>query len=457
MLNRRLIFRAFLPVLTLVSGCFPRGYNQGGASQTKDAKFSDVDFNTWFSSLSYGPIPNFEMTASVVFHKVGSELLPDFSVQSLPKTGLGDRLTTTSSGSLRGSIDGGTGMAWIRDYHPIAIRSRDEKAGGKVRFVGYLSLHQGRNSFMGTDMPTNQSDLLDPGLISIDHAVIGVEKESVSTVKMPLLLEGGNLVATGEFVFHSEHLFQQNSPDYFKFASEFAGSVNKESLEKVYVANGFYRPNSRGDRFEYRSPDGVHEILSKYIEVEKSKIVAVPSMPGEGTRHVDMFILPLGPRQIMIPEITDEGIATLAFEDEKVLARASRDFLNAISEKLRTELSIQVDRLPMLPPVFQSMVSGQRQGVFFSPANALLVNAGGDRRVVFLPHFEVPADWGNAFRDYAARVESEWRNYFDRLGWKIEFVTSNKAARSYGLLHCLTAQVPFVSERHLKRFQKLGY
>lgn len=79
------------------------------------------------------------------------------------------------------------------------------------------------------------------------------------------------------------------------------------------------------------------------------------------------FELALDRRRILIPEITDEGIGTLAFDDEKVLARDVRDFLNIQTARLQKDFGIQVDRLSMLPSVFQTNSGGQLQGVFFSP------------------------------------------------------------------------------------------
>jgi hypothetical protein len=159
----------------------------------------------------------------------------------------------------------------------------------------------------------------------------------------------------------------------------------------------------------------------------------------------------------MIPEITEEGIATLAFEQEKALARTAMNFLNAQARLLSLQYGYTVDRLPMVPPVWQSEVGGEKQAVFFSPANSLLANLGADRKKIFLPHFEVPSDWGEPFRAYSAQVEQQWKKYFEDKGWQPAFVTANKAARAFGLIRCLTAFVPFISERQMLRFAKLGY
>jgi hypothetical protein len=159
----------------------------------------------------------------------------------------------------------------------------------------------------------------------------------------------------------------------------------------------------------------------------------------------------------MIPEITEEGIASLAFEQEKTLARSAMTFLNAQAQLLNSQYGYKVDRLPMVPPIWQTETGSEKRAVFFSPANSLLANLGPDRKRIFLPHFEVPSDWGEPFRNYSAKVEQRWKEYFEANGWQPSFVPANKAARAYGLIRCLTAVVPFISERQMLRFAKLGY
>lgn len=448
----------FVGTLALaVSACIPRAFNDPNKSQLKNTN-TDLNFAQWFGALPTGPIANYELTASVVFHKVGSELLPDFMSKAIPGAKIDKRIEVTMTGSNKGSADGGTSMVWMRDYQPIAIKSADPKAGGKTRFVSYFSINQARNAYTGTSGQNGMAtDLLNPQTIAIDREVIGGQRDSISLVRMPLILEGGNLVASGDHLFLTDHIFEQNSQDYLNFLNTAGHKFDKISLEKTFTDNGFYADNGRGDKFEYRTPEQVKNILASYLEVPIESIVTLPTLPGEGTKHIDLYFLALGKKHVMIPEITEEGINQLGFDNEKPLARTARDFLNAQAERLKNQYGYRVDRLPMLPPLYQVDQKGERQAVYFSPANVLLANLDSKRKKVFIPHFEVPADWGEKFPVYVKKVEDQWKDYFSQNGWEPIFVPANKAARAYGLIRCLTAPVPFLSEQHMKRFVQLGY
>ncbi|NBX16370.1 MAG: hypothetical protein EBR09_03280 [Proteobacteria bacterium] len=441
-------------LLAATCACVPRSFNAGEKSRINE---SPQDFSKWFSQLPAGPVANYELMSKVVFHKVGSEILPDFTSKAVPNSKLEKRIELTNIGGNKGSADGGVSMVWMRDYFPFVIKSSAPDAAGKARFIPYLSINPARNKFSSSLGVDSTEGMLNPNFVAIDNEVIGSQRETVSMLTMPLLIEGGNLISTGDHLILTDYVFTQNSPAYVDFLSRSGKNFNKESLEKIFKENDFYRENNRGEKFEYRSPDQVKSVLSRYLEVDTSKLIFLPALPGEGTHHVDLFVLALGRKHLMIPEITEEGIATLAFEQEKTLARTAMAFLNAQALLLSSQYDYKVDRLPMIPPIWQTETGSEKQAVFFSPANSLLANLGPDRKKVLLPHFEVPADWGEPFRLYSARVEQRWKEYFEANGWQPTFVPANKAARAYGLVRCLTAVVPFVSERHMLRFAKLGY
>ncbi|MEY4065998.1 MAG: Porphyromonas-type peptidyl-arginine deiminase [Pseudomonadota bacterium] len=440
----------------LLSSCLPRLFNDSGQSQLKESTLPE-SFSEWFNKLPQGPIPNYELVARISFHKVGSELLPDFASRAIPEAKMEKRVEYSMTGGNKGSTDGGVSMVWMRDYAPIAIKSADPRAGGKTRLISYLSINKARNNFNGSISDSRDQELLNAKLVKIDNEVIGAQSETISVLPMPILMEGGNLIATGDHLILTEHIFEQNSPNYARFLNQSGQKYSAESLEKIYGDNGFYSPNPLGDKFEYRLPDEVKAMLGKYLDVKPENIITLPSLPGEGTRHIDLFVLALGKLHLMVPEITDEGIATLAFENEKILARKARDFLNEQATQLAQQYGYRVDRLTMLPPIYQVDQGGEKQAVYISPANALLANLGTQRKKVFLPHFEVPSDWGEPFKQYALQVEERWHAYFFDLGWDPQFVTANEAARSYGLIRCMTASFPFLSERQMTRYKKLGY
>ncbi|NBW80824.1 hypothetical protein EBR21_03635 [bacterium] len=436
------------------SACVPRIFNDPGKSKINEAP---RDFQSWFSSLPPGPVANYELVSRVVFHKVGSELIPDFTAKTIPEAKMEKRVEVTNTGGNKGSADGGVSMVWMRDYFPFVIKSSAADAGGKARFIPYLSINPARNRFSSSLGVISAPGMLNPNMVAIDNEVIGAERETVSVLPMPLLIEGGNLVATGDHLILTDHVFLQNSPEYITYLNKSGQRYSRESLEKIYQDNEFYKPNSRGEKFDYRSPEQVKSVLANYLEVDQSKLIFLPTLPGEGTHHIDLFVLAIGKKHLMIPEITEEGIATLAFDQEKMLARSAMEFLNAQARLLSSQYEYKVDRLPMVPPIWQTETGSEKQAVFFSPANSLLANLGPDRKRVFLPHFDVPSDWGDPFRTYSSKVEQQWKGYFEAEGWQPTFVTANKAARAFGLIRCLTASVPFFSERQMLRFTKLGY
>lgn len=439
--------------VVLTFSCTPRSFNQQNKSSVKE---SQKTFTEWFAELPPGPIANYELVSRIVFHKVGGDILPDF-MKVAGSAKMEKRIEFTVTGSNRGSADGGVSMVWMRDYAPFVIKSADPLAGNKARMIPYLSINNARNKYSGSIGLVKSPELLNGNLFNIDNEVISPERETLSVLPMPLIIEGGNLIATGDHVLMTEHVFEQNSPEYANFLNGRSQKFTRESLEKIYRDNGFYEKNPLGDNFEYRNQEQVKSLMARYLEVKPESIISLPPLPGEGTQHIDLFVLALGRKHLLIPQITDEGIATLAFEHEKLLAKTAKSFLDEQASRMASEYGYKVDRLPMVPPIYQVEENGQKQAVYLSPANSLLANLGTGRKKVILPHFEVPSDWGDSFRSYAAKTEHQWQEFFTQNGWEPHFITTNKAARAHGLIRCLTASIPFFSERQMLRIAKLGY
>lgn len=90
----------FYTLMICLSGCMTRGFNDPSKSEIKDTRL--LNFAQWYESLPNGPIANYELTARVVFHKVGAEILPDFQRLALTEGNLDKRLELTNSGGNRG-------------------------------------------------------------------------------------------------------------------------------------------------------------------------------------------------------------------------------------------------------------------------------------------------------------------------------------------------------------------
>lgn len=291
-------------------------------------------------------------------------------------------------------------MLWVRDYWPLHVRR-----GRTLVALRYLALNPNRSEYA-------------PLLIGADEVSDGrthLPEPQVET--LPLLHENGNLVTDGRWVFVTEALV-------------FANTVEHDE------------PHLRARGYHARSGEETIAVLAEAMGVSPANVVVLPPMPDEATGHVDLFLMPIAPGRVMIPEIRPEALLAREVHESADLARGTRAFLDAQAARLRT-LGIRVERLPMVAPRVVPFVDEPERGfstVFFTPANGLLARTP-EAATVLLPGFG-RALTGGARAGLQARYQIEWRARFRGWGWRARFVDSTALGPYLGLLRCVTGTIP---------------
>ncbi|MEZ4474875.1 MAG: hypothetical protein R3F60_29620 [bacterium] len=267
-------------------------------------------------------------------------------------------------------------MVWLRDYQPIYVRD----AQSHLHALRVKSLLPERNGLKFAGDPPAED--------------------------LPLVHENGNLVVAGRYIFVSDRLFEDNDVE---------------------------APESQGERRPLLRD------LARALNRPEADIVLMPQLPGEGTGHVDLYLLPVADDLVLVPSIAEEALVDLT-EGEWILGRVAADFLDEQARFL-TRLGLTVRRLPMLPPRLMPAVDRSAEdAVFFSPANSLLVNVAG-RRTVLIPDIDASALRSGHRRLYQ-QYRKQWARTFQGVGWKPVFADATELSRYLGFFRCLSAVVP---------------
>ncbi len=336
-----------------------------------------------------GPMPDFAPLGEVVAHRYIESRAPKLVPALRQQLGRRFRLETWTP-CPDGSCDD-LKLSWMRDYTPTFVRRRD----GDLAVRTWYSTRPVSDGY-GPEVWRR------PELVALPHEHV------------PLVLVNGNLVTTGADVFVSELLFEDNGvprPDLFPSA---------------------YRP---------RPPEVVVHMLAAALELPEERIHVLPSMPGEATQHIDLVVLPLGPKLLLVPEIELKGLAFLGDS----VAHEARRYLDDRAAQLRA-LGFKVVRAPMLPPFnIGELRDGSPRNIVFSPANSLLLNVGG-KRSVLVPTLEMPGAPAELVR-LERSYERRWASLFRRHGWTPRFVDATGLAVRVGLLRCASWPVPPLPKR----------
>jgi len=356
-----------------------------------------------------GPIPDFAPLAAIVTHADLSDMAPQFP--RLLDGLLGarhrvDRRVAWAHVILPGETNPADDtLVWLRDYQPLFVRDAD----GVVSAVLYLSENPNRSAWCG------------------------LVPQGVRRRTLPLVHENGNLVTTGRYVFVTERILEDNA----------------QQLDAPHLREQGYRP---------RRPDEVVKLLARALHRQPDDVIVLPAMPYEGTAHVDVFVLAVDESTVAIPLIEDEALALVGpFASQ--IGEAVRDFLDEQAVRVGS-LGLEVVRLPMIPPAIalpdevelpeddeiDELEAGWRAGdadfdlVVFTPANALLVNAGKTRTVI-LPGFVAVAQHA-PLTALIAGYTRVWAETFSARGWSPQVVDASELVSYQGLLRCTTATLP---------------
>ena len=288
-------------------------------------------------------------------------------------------------------------LVWLRDYLPGWVRD----AQGELSAVKAKSINPTRDGATLTSWVPVAPPKPGQQLYASPCSTTG--GRWLDSKKMPLFHENGNLVAAGSYALATTKLLDDNqTKDRATVSTEFAAAVG----------------------------------------TPKSHVLLLDKMPGEKTGHVDLFAQSLGNDEVMIPEIRPEALAAISMGHEIALGEAVRAHLDK-QAGLLTACGLKVTRLPMMPPVYLEQDGKQPtgwNGVFYSPANSLLVN-DGTRKLAFVPSFK-PEGFPQAYQDLVKRYEAEWKQSYEKRGFDTEVLDATRCGRAYGLFRCLTATQP---------------
>lgn len=355
-----------------------------------------------------GVLPDFAPASGVKVHLLLEALAPELDDALGASLGAGVRRLTAGyqgpSGYARAES-----MVWTRDYLPTLIRTATEDI-----VVAYLSVNVARSGYTG-------STWIPVAAPSRDHQWYpnssGLGGRWLRTEVMPLLHEGGNLVATGRWLIVTDRLVRLNT-------------APSEGSDAAHLRRAGWHLRDEGE---------VLDLFAKSMRVDRAHLLVIPPMPGEKTDHADLVVMALGPDEVLVPELRDDILGVITYGHEIALGQRVKAYLDDLSKTL-TEAGLTVRRLPMLPAVY--LEEDDREptgwnGVFYSPTNALQLQRPGEARQIWLPRFE-PTGFPEAYREIADAYLSEWEGFFDERGFEVDTVEATELGRAYGLFRCVS-------------------
>lgn len=280
---------------------------------------------------------------------------------------------------------------FVRDRAPLLVR---RPQGGEL--VSFLCPSRGR-------APYPEVEAWSPG----------------SSRVVPLLLERGAIVCTGEHLLVSEAVLEQNQ-----------------------------RPPHEADRDRLRAlgwlpraPEVVKALLAEGLARPRRDFVFVPTMPGDAAGQVSTWALSLGD-VLLIPEIDQAAFDVIGLVHEVGLGRLVQTFLDVQAAALQSRGFI-VERLPMMPPT--DLVRAQHReeswlGACSSPTSAVLLDVGG-RRAALLPRPSAEG-FSARYRAVLERTLDAWQRRFESAGFEVVFVDDAGVREHRGCLRRLVATFP---------------
>lgn len=354
---------------------------------------------------------DFDLATGVSYHVLLRELAPEF-VSSLDEHLGADshRIMLGHQGPSLG-YSGRENLVWARDYRPLRIGRGDEEV-----LVAYLSIAPDRSGYTGAAWVPGQGPTPEHRFYRSPSG----DGRWVLTETMPLLFEGGNLVATGRFAITTERLIDQNT----HHTDHTRGSAGK------HLREAGWHPRPEGE---------VLELFARHLRIPTDRLIVIPSMPGEKTDHADLVVMALGPDEVMVPELRDDILGVITYGHEIELGWAVRYYLDEVADLL-SKRGLKVHRLPMLPPVYLENDPNEATGwnaAVYSPTNALQLFTA-DQRLVWLPSFAAEG-FPEAYRALSDAYLEEQARFFEARGFDVLTVDATRLGRAYGLFRCVTS------------------
>ncbi len=242
---------------------------------------------------------------------------------------------------------------WTRDYGPLTVLGP-----------------QGTAYFLDATYARAEADPADDAA----PQVLGRYMRT-GVVPLPLTMEGGDLLSSG------------------------AGLCL--STQRVISRNA----DARGDDVQQ-----IWSILQRYGGF--TDWVPLPSLVGEPTGHLDMYLTLVDPHTAVVAQLDPEA-------DTENAAR-----LDWVARTLRTRASLTVERIPMPP---------HDDGVWRTYTNVVFANG-----VLLVP----------AYPDRFPDLDAQARSVYQRLlpDWQIVGVDASSLIQRGGALHCVTMNLPVIND-----------
>ena len=362
-------------------------------------------FGSATASSPAGPVADFEPVDAVFAHARLRELAP--SLDKLLRSLMGSRYVVVAADPC--GADPGVRcdqwpkdgmMIWARDYHPLPVRRDD----GSLRLISFVSPNPNRTAYATGTLS---------GLAPVRELTsLGLAKFE----SLPLLHESGNLITNGRQVFVSDLLLDvnRNPPAFF---------------------------DPKGTGFTRRTADVLLPMLAQSLGRAPEDLIVLPPMPGDVSRHVDIYLMAIDAETLLVPQIRAEAILASALGQERSVAFQAASFLDGIAARLQAR-GLIVERLPMAGPMVIPArgTPGATQIVYATPTNGLLLSLPRAKHVL-LPVVHT-AGRSAAFERLRKGYERTWAEFFRKRGFTPHLVEVGGLAERGGLIHCATATLP---------------
>lgn len=332
-----------------------------------------------------GPVPEGASTVELHVHAAADGIAPGLVSTLRRICGPALRVLDEPGPASRGDF------VFVGDRAPVLLRG---PLGGEL--VSFLSASVGPTPYVRVDAWTG-----------------------CPTRVVPLLLERGAIVCTGERLLVSEAVLAQNQRP--------PCDVDRERLR----AFGWFP----------RSPEVVKALLAEGLGRPRRDFLFVPAMPGDASAQVATWALALGER-LIVPEIEQAAFDVIGLVHEVALGRLVQTFLDVQAAQLESR-GFVVERLPMMPPTDLVRAPHREEswlGAFSSPTSAVLLELHG-RRTALLPR-PSSAGFSAGYEAVLSRVLEAWQRRFERAGFEVVFVDDTGVKARGGSLRRLVATFP---------------
>lgn len=322
---------------------------------------------------------------------------------------------------------------WARDWSPQPAYTADAQ-------LVLLDFNYYSNRDADDSAARSLIELFNQGLPT--DAIL-TSPEVVARVSVPVYNEGGN--------------FMNNDDGACLMTTRVTDANSAAAISEA--ANDNRRKNIKNDEVMDKS-----EIIRQYKEKAGCKTVSIfPRIPYEGTGHIDMWAKFLDNKTVIVNELRDEVVNLPWYtEEEKSKAIEIQTYLESRAKDIKN-LGFDVVRIPMPAPVFGYAAYADEKktqiiqvpDIFRSYTNSITVNgyavtpryvaidAEADLYDAKTEQYLGSQPMNNAYPDeeFIQAYESEARAAYEKLNYKMKFVTVDNLISIGGAIHCTTMQI----------------